>query len=791
MTAQPSPSEEAAKPKNPWIKRAILIALAVIFLGVALILIFHKDYKPKDWGDFNVLAERPPRPTPPAYNGKQVPPDEYLKWVYWGEEWFRNTTFGNERLWTDVVGVFNGYVDVPEGAGGWRSEPVFKYFIEAIDNLDGVKGNLYSGNGGAYTSDLVINFPPGTMLDKTFPIPEKLHTGLDVEAGSAWPLGVVPVRASAEEESLPYLYNPADYQASVGPLPGGGKFRAGLSCALCHYSLDVDWDGKPDLKSARPTEPTPGSPYRPDHAWAIGNQDIHLGWIFALSRNTIAGFETSGPVNKTSIDDARHWAEQVLNNYKTNPAETKREVDRGLLTFPRGYADDTPDGLHNPLQFPSLFTRMNWPYNYDGVMLNASDRNNNVWTVGLDVSGLVALCNDRGGSTAKLFFWEKQGFYSVLKAEDYADIVVCYSPAVAYDPAQREVLKADILGTSDGVPGMLDKNSVILIKGVPGTIPDAVFNHDDNKRFNRIRTPDQFGTDGGNRGPVIGLLGTRVVTPQAVRAEYNIGELESRYGLNADEFLTEAVSLMLDWVEPPPNRSALLERARQAGLIQKGYEIFKSQGCASCHAGPFLTNNTIVARKKIGTDTARADATAPLQTFLAPRYDPATGYAVSTGFFNFITKWFEGERPGYKVVTLRYLWGSAPYLHDGGVGVALRPDSPPPGDDLGSLLRRPEGDKLYGIAKILSYREANPDSYLRANAALSLQALLLESERKILIDQNQKAPYPIPGSSESITMDKMHIQGVGHEFWIKDEPGGDTITALVAFLLALDDDPGQ
>jgi len=40
-------------------------------------------------------------------------------------------------------------------------------------------------------------------------------------------------------------------------------------------------------------------------------------------------------------------------------------------------------------------------------------------------------------------------------------------------------------------------------------------------------------------------------------------------------------------------------------------------------------------------------------------------------------------------------------------------------------------------------------------------------------------------------MSQMQIEGIGHDYWIDDELGGDTITALVAFLLALDDDPGN
>jgi hypothetical protein len=180
-----------------------------------------------------------------------------------------------------------------------------------------------------------------------------------------------------------------------------------------------------------------------------------------------------------------------------------------------------------------------------------------------------------------------------------------------------------------------------------------------------------------------------------------------------------------------------------------------------------------------------------LQTFFAPKYDPRTGTAVSAGLAGFLSKFFGGERTGYKVVTLRYLWGSAPYLHDGGVAVTLKHEVQPPGDDLQSLLRRSDNDKIYGVAQILAARDANPASYARANAALSLQALLLSGERDKVVAANKARVREIPGGSGRVSMASIHIQGLGHEFWVNDEAGGDRITALVAFLLSLDDDPGH
>ncbi len=748
---------------------------------------------PYDWGKHDVLRDELPGPTIPKYNGQEIPYEEYMKWVAWGEEWFRNETFGNERLLTDVTGFLNGTVEVP-AAGGWRPESFFKFFVEAIDALDSVSGNLYSGNGGGYTHDLVLTFPAGSKLHGDLPLPERLHTGLDVEAGATWPLGIVAVPAREEERNLPYLLDPNRYAAGdhgVGAAPPE-KYRVGMSCAICHYSLDVDWDGRTDLQSARFGVATPGTPFKPEDAWAVGNQDLHLGWVFVSASNPIAALFASGRPGQKTPAEAKAWMEEILRHYESRPQEVKSDIVRGVQMMPRGYFDDTPDAIHNPLQYPALFTRRNWPFNYDGVMLNASDRNNNVWTISFDPSQLVGLCKDRGGKTSKLLFWMKPGIFSVLSSTQYADLITHYSPAVAYDPTQKQKLRDDILGISDGMPGVLDNDAMVLIDDIPAVVPKEVLEHPDNQAHRRVRKAAEFGSDGKLRHQMTGMLGTRVITPRHVREQYPVEQLAATYGLNADEFVSEAVSLMLDWVQPPTNHTALLARARNAGLVAKGYEIFKAQGCAQCHAGPFFTNNKIIPLHEIGTNNARALATEPLQTFIAPEYDPATGKAIAKGFWGFLGKFFGGKQKyGYKVVTLRYLWGTAPYLHDGGVAVALDPQMPPAGDDLQALLRRAPVEKIYGAGQILAYREAHPESYFRPNAALSLQAVVLQSERAKVIAANKEKVYPVPGSPARVAMEDMNVQGIGHEYWIEDQPGGDTVTALVAFLLALDDKPGE
>ena len=99
----------------------------------------------------------------------------------------------------------------------------------------------------------------------------------------------------------------------------------------------------------------------------------------------------------------------------------------------------------------------------------------------------MSICKDRAGEYASLLFFQEQGLYSVVTAEQYADIVVAHSPAVEHDPSQREKLKTDILGDSDGVPGLLRNDSIVLVRGVPGALPRHLLEHPANLAAGRLR----------------------------------------------------------------------------------------------------------------------------------------------------------------------------------------------------------------------------------------------------------------------------------------------------------------
>ena len=137
-------------------------------------------------------------------------------------------------------------------------------------------------------------------------------------------------------------------------------------------------------------------------------------------------------------------------------------------------------------------------------------------------------------------------------------------------------------------------------------------------------------------------------------------------------------------------------------------------------------------------------------------------------------------------------------MHDGGVGVAIALGSSVDRDDLKQVLALAPAQKVYGMGRILAVEERNPGQRLRPDAALSLQSLLLRQERAEMLARQNDRVIPVPGlpgsenplgAPAAVSAAELGIIGKGHEFFIDDVPGGKDITALVAYLLSIDDDP--
>jgi hypothetical protein len=107
-----------------------------------------------------------------------------------GRDAFYRETFGNEVLFTDVVGILDGFLNIGN-------------LTKAILALKGQP-----------TTNLQIPFERNvTVGDRTFTAGTALNTGLDVPKGSLFPLG---------------LMTHLDH----------GKLRVGITCALCHATVN-------------------------------------------------------------------------------------------------------------------------------------------------------------------------------------------------------------------------------------------------------------------------------------------------------------------------------------------------------------------------------------------------------------------------------------------------------------------------------------------------------------------------------------------------------------------------
>jgi hypothetical protein len=186
-------------------------------------------------------------------------------------------------------------------------------------------------------------------------------------------------------------------------------------------------------------------------------------------------------------------------------------------------------------------------------------------------------------------------------------------------------------------------------------------------------------------------------------------------------------------------------------IVTRGQAVFVQAGCPQCHAGPDLTNHRVISVSEIGTDPSRAAALKTTEAHYVPpvlyAFDTpvpippeARPVAVPTAQLDpqqiQLAFAYGGTSGGYKVPSLIGVYWSAPYLHDG--GVAMGPDVQTQCGVPGTLLR--------GIP---------PDP------VNSLRALIDRGLRQRVIAANATAP----------SLQAMHVQGTGHEFWVDAEIG--------------------
>ena len=256
------------------------------------------------------------------------------------------------------------------------------------------------------------------------------------------------------------------------------------------------------------------------------------------------------------------------------------------------------------------------------------------------------------------------------------------------------------------------------------------------------------------------------------------GLIASSPGLPVGQQLN-GMSAFQNTLAPPPNSAAA-----DPETLKQGAALFTRANCVSCHSGRYFTNNRVIAQTEVGTQPSRAPSEGPMaRSFVAPRTypnslsvplpadppivdvpDDITPQADQQLAFG-----INHPQAGYKVPSLIGLYLTAPYLHDGGVAARVS-----------ALQQNAEGRFIVaqaehmGIAGTLLQGEL-PDP------ATSLRVLVDRTLRQAAIDTNRANP----------DLQMANIDGRGHEYWVDAAAGftPDEQTALIQFLLSLDDDP--
>ena len=443
------------------------------------------------------------------------------------------------------------------------------------------------------------------------------------------------------------------------------------------------------------------------------NRDLNVGYLLALAENSAAFFTHTG-VTKEQIEglirfkeQAKSWVTDMGGNRAPlpDPDELERLVDEELMKWPPGSVDTSIDMVNNPVQIPDSFTLGDHPYNWNGTAFAGPFKGLMTFSGVPNAQNMDALA--QAHLSGPLFGLDREVYMGILLQR-------AASSRYRYDP-EKGSKPSEQFAAADPTP-----DSPGIIRSVPSPAYP--------------------------RSSVVSVSGVLSSLPG--------------YPINTH---TLAMSAYQNTLKPP--RSHL---KRDAAMAAEGAKVFRRAGCASCHAGPYLTNNRIVAADVIGTNPSRAKSFKKTAAFWGPplMYDydtpvplpekpklhrmPLNGVSEDQIKLAFA----HGDSPGgYKTPSLYGLYWSAPYLHDGGVAAG-----PEPGQ--------------YGIPGTFK-------SGVLPDPAESLRALIDRRLRERVVEANH--------ADEDLR--KANVEGVGHEYWVDGKAGFSPREqdALIHYLLTLHD----
>ncbi|MBE9105776.1 hypothetical protein IQ229_12715, partial [Nostoc cf. edaphicum LEGE 07299] len=414
--------------------------------------------------------------------------------------------------------------------------------------------------------------------------------------------------------------------------------------------------------------------------------------------------------------------------------------DDAVLDVPFGNFESSSDSINNTTQIPSIFTFKNHPYFLDGQ-----------FAIG-PFAGLSAVSNGVHSSENNLLAAAQ------LSAETLGIDPEVYIGTFLQNAATPSLRLPE---------GVIVKPSEWLRKIAPNPT--------------QAQLEDQIPAPGTatypNLRPSLFTYNGLVFSPNTQKP----GDIASGPFL----FAANAMSAFQNSLVPPANQTSENWQALNSNSVKRGAKVFEKANCATCHIPPFFTDNKIHPIDEIRTNPARAQSRLGLSnllvppklyTFNTPVPIPASAEVLDVptqGISDTPTTLPKGILPkgGYKTTSLRGLYLSAPYLHDG--GAAVRAGSLKVNSNGSSTVVNKSG---LGLSGTLSQG-------IPADPASSLRALVDRDLRRLVVKANKANPSLV----------RSNLDGTGHHFYVDRQSGFNSKQQadLINFLLALDDNPGS